>query len=174
MPAMRVRPATARDVTAIATIHVKTWQVAYQGQVPDESLERLSVDGRISAWSDILAATAWPSTGVFVAEDDGADVVGFTHVAPSRDDDSAPGTAEVTSIYVRPDAWRGGAGRSLLEAACASVRSGGFGSATLWVLDSNERARRFYEAMGWRADGRVKVDWRREFELNEVRYAVSL
>lgn len=68
---MRVRPATPRDVTAIATIHVETWQVAYRGQVPDEYFERLSVDGRISAWRDILAATAWPSTGVFVAEDNG-------------------------------------------------------------------------------------------------------
>ena len=122
-----------------------------------------------------MAATAWPSTGVFVAEDDGGDIVGFTHIAPSRDDDAPPGTAEVTSIYVRPDAWGSGAGRALLEAACASLRSGGFGSATLWVLDSNERARRFYEAMGWRADGRGKVDRRGgEFELNEVRYAVSL
>lgn len=80
----------------------------------------------------------------------------------------------MTSIYVRPDAWGSGAGRSLLVAACASLRSGGFGSATLWVLDSNERARRFYEAMGWRADGRGKVDRRGEFELKEVRYAVSL
>jgi hypothetical protein len=42
------------------------------------------------------------------------------------------------------------------------------------VLDSNERARRFYEAMGWRADGHGKVDRRGEFELNEVRYAASL
>ena len=41
---MRIRPATPRDVTAIATIHVETWQVVYRGQVPDEYLERLSVD----------------------------------------------------------------------------------------------------------------------------------
>jgi len=174
MRAMRVRPATPSDVTAIATIHVETWQVAYRSQVPEEYLEGLSVDGRISAWRDILAATAWPSTGVFVAEADGGNVVGFTHIAPSRDDDAPPGKAEVTSIYVRPDAWGSGAGRALLEAACASLRSGGFGSATLWVLDSNERARRFYEAMGWKVDGRGKVERRGDFELNEVRYAVTL
>jgi len=174
MSAMRVRPATPGDVIAIATIHVETWQVAYRGQVPDEYLERLSVDGRISAWRDIMEATEWPSTGVFVADDDCGDIVGFTHIASSRDDDAPPGTAEVTSLYVRPPAWGGGAGRSLLEAACASLRSGGFGSATLWVLGSNERARRFYEAMGWTAVGRSKVVRRGEFELNEVRYAVTL
>ena len=32
---MRVRPATPGDVTAIAIVHVETWQVAYRGQVPD-------------------------------------------------------------------------------------------------------------------------------------------
>ncbi|MGQ0745018.1 MAG: GNAT family N-acetyltransferase [Acidimicrobiales bacterium] len=171
--AMRVRPATASDVMAIAAIHVKTWQAAYRGQVPDEYLERLSVDRRISAWRDIVAATAWPSTGVFVSEDDAGDIIGFAHIAPSRDDD-AEGTGEVTSVYLSPRAWRTGVGRSLVDAACASLRSSGFSSATLWVLDTNEGARRFYEAMGWRPDGRRKVESRGEFELNEVRYGIAL
>jgi hypothetical protein len=38
------------------------------------------------------------------------------------------------------------------------------------VLDSNARARRFYEAAGFSPDGGVKVDATRGFPLTEVRY----
>ena len=40
---------------------------------------------------------------------------------------------------------------------------------TLGVSDF-ARARRFYEATGWRCDGTVKVDESRGFPLIEVRY----
>jgi hypothetical protein len=42
------------------------------------------------------------------------------------------------------------------------------------VLDTNSRARRFYEAAGWHRDGAVKQDARRGFVLNEVRYRCAL
>jgi hypothetical protein len=50
----------------------------------------------------------------------------------------------------------------------------GYGQVTLWVLASNARARRFYEAAGLRPDGAVKVDDSRGFALSEVRYRRSL
>jgi Tfp pilus assembly protein PilP len=40
----------------------------------------------------------------------------------------------------------------------------------LWVLASNERARAFYGARGWRPDGGTKTEPREGFSLNEVRY----
>ncbi|KRF23226.1 MULTISPECIES: hypothetical protein [unclassified Phycicoccus] len=46
--------------------------------------------------------------------------------------------------------------------------------ATLWVLDGNQRARRFYEHHGWRSDGAAKVDWCGDVRLDEVRYRHSL
>lgn len=42
------------------------------------------------------------------------------------------------------------------------------------VLDTNARARRFYEAAGFAPDGGVKVDDRGEFQLREVRYRRGL
>ena len=171
--AVHVRPATLDDVPRIAEIHVETWQVAYRGLVPDAVLDRLSVDRRVTAWTRIVGETSWPSTGVFVAEDNDA-VVGFAHISPSRDDGAAPEVGEVTAIHVAPQLWRRGAGRVLLLSACASLRSAGFSAATLWVLQTNERARGFYEEMGWRLDGATKVDDLGEVVLREVRYAVTL
>lgn len=171
---MKVRSATPTDASRIAEVHVATWRVAYRGQVPDAFLAGLSVERRTSAWKEIIGATSWPSTGVLVAENDAGEVAGFAHVCASRDDDARPDVGEVTSIYVAPDAWRRGAGRMLLDAATASLQAAGFTIVTLWVLDSNDPARRFYERMGWRPDGAVKVDDRGDFALRELRYATDL
>lgn len=44
----------------------------------------------------------------------------------------------------------------------------------LWVLDANARARRFYEAAGWRADGRTQYNDYGQARLQALRYAVAL
>ncbi len=41
--------------------------------------------------------------------------------------------------------------RALLRAGLDHLRGGGRQTAGLWVLDANEAACRFYEAIGWRA-----------------------
>jgi GNAT superfamily N-acetyltransferase len=132
------------------------------------------VERRTSAWSDIIDDTSWPSTGVLVAEDHSGTLVGFAHVSGSRDDDAGSEVGEVTSIYISPDVWQQGAGRALLEAASATLQAAGFSSATLWLLDTNDRARKFYERMGWQPDGAVKVDDRGDFALRELRYTTHL
>jgi hypothetical protein len=42
------------------------------------------------------------------------------------------------------------------------------------VLETNARARRFYEIAGWMADGGTKVEHRGEVELREIRYRRTL
>jgi len=61
-----------------------------------------------------------------------------------------------------------------MAAALGRLGGAGFGQVILWVLDSNARARRFYEAGGWRADGAVKRDDSFGISLTEVRYRRSL
>ncbi len=76
----------------------------------------------------------------------------------------------MTSIYLHPSSWGTGAGRALMTAGLGHLDAAGFGRATLWVLDGNKRARRFYEHGGWRSDGTTKRDDRWGFTLTEVRY----
>jgi GNAT superfamily N-acetyltransferase len=59
------------------------------------------------------------------------------------------------ALYVRPEAWGTGVAAVLYERAVAELRSRGVGTAELWVLENNLRARRFYERRGWIHD-RVK------------------
>lgn len=169
---MRIRPATREDARPIAEVHVASWRRAYRGLLPDDYLEKLSVDERESqrlAWF----ADPSPGSGVLVAEDRGR-VVGFASFGPSRDDDAPAGTGEVPAIYVDPAEVGRGIGRELLAEAEAALRAAGFGRATLWVLEANAPARRFYDKAGWTWDGAVSTH---DFDCaNEpvVRYAVDL
>jgi ribosomal protein S18 acetylase RimI-like enzyme len=171
---MELRRAVAGDELGIATVHVRTWQAAYKGQLPDALLAGLSVERRAEWWRTTLARAAGAAAeGVYVAVD-GGQIVGFVHWCPSRDEDAEPGAGEITSIYLLPDCWDRGAGRRLLTAALDALREAGSTVATLWVLGTNERARRFYEAAGMTPDGATKDDARPSVVLHEVRYAIRL
>ena len=140
-----VRWAGVEDAPAIATIHVQSWQVAYRGLVDQEYLDGLEPADRLPRWRQGLAEYVWPDRGTLVAEQDGA-VVGFAHLSTGDE-------AELHAIYVRPDAWGTGAGRALMAAAETRLAEAGCHDVVLWVLATNERARRFYAKAGWHADG---------------------
>jgi ribosomal protein S18 acetylase RimI-like enzyme len=147
---MRVRPARPEDAAAIAEVHVRTWQAAYEHVFGAEALATLDVDQRRARWEEALSESH-PGSSAFVAEADDDRVVGFASTGASGD---AEGEGELYAIYVLPAAWGSGAGPALMRAAVDSLRAAGFPAATLWVLDDNPRARRFYEREGWVADGR--------------------
>jgi GNAT superfamily N-acetyltransferase len=168
----RIRSATPDDARPVAEVHVASWRHAYRAVLPDEYLDRLSVDEREAMW---LGAFADPDkrSGAFVAEEGGR-IVGFASFCPSRDEDAPAGTGEVPAIYVEPSAMGKGVGRELLEEATAELRLAGFTRATLWVLEANERARRFYENEGWAWDGAVSTHMFDCANEPVVRYAVDL
>jgi pyridoxine 4-dehydrogenase len=166
-----IRPATPEDAGAIASVHVRAWQAAYQGLMPQDYLDRLDVGARTATWREILAA---PSD-VFVAEAADRTILGFIGLSPSRDGDRDPAaTGELQAIYLAPEAWGRGTGRQLMATAIARLASRGFSRAALWVLETNVRARRFYEAAGWTPDGVTKQDDRHGFPISEIRYARAL
>jgi GNAT superfamily N-acetyltransferase len=167
---MRVRRAQSADAEAIAVIHVRSWQAAYRGLIPQDYLDSLNPAERQPVWERLLAESRWPRRGLLVAEVD-HHVVGFTGLVPTRDQDQNPATvAEIASIYLAPEVWGGGIGKTLMVAALDTLAQASYCEATLWVLDTNTRARRFYETTGWHSDSAVKQDSTRGFDLTEIRY----
>jgi GNAT superfamily N-acetyltransferase len=77
----------------------------------------------------------------------------------------------VYAIYVREAVAGTGVGRAMFAAAEQALGTLGFDTGVLWVLEANERARRFYEAAGWRADGARATESFEALELPVVRYA---
>jgi ribosomal protein S18 acetylase RimI-like enzyme len=169
-----IRPAEPRDAAAIATCHVRTWQVAYRDQLPDDFLDALSstIEQRTQFWDRVIRAGPGRGQHQMVAVDDGA-VVGFVTFGPP-DEPSIPGAGELYAIYLDPTHWGRGYGRALMHVAERGLADAGFSEAYLWVLETNTRARRFYEIAGWVADGGRKTEHRGDVELREVRYRRSL
>lgn len=166
--AVNLRPANADDAEAIAAVHVRSWQAAYRGHIDDVYLDGLDAAERVPTLRTWLERPTW-----VVLEDAGA-VIGFAHSSASRDEDSSTDVGEITTIYIDPLFWGRGGGKLLLDSATESLRGAGFGEASLWVLDTNTRARRFYEAHGWHDDGGRKPVTIGHQDLMEVRYRTDL
>jgi GNAT superfamily N-acetyltransferase len=160
-----VRRATVTDAPDLGRLHVRAWQAAYRGQMPDDYLDGLSAEERAAGWRRALGRDR-DRDPVLVAER--ADrVVGFAVVGPARDPAAA---GELYAINVDPDHWGTGAGRALLEAAQLELTRLGYGEAVLWVLPGNHRARRFYEVAGWASDGARRTSEVWGAVVDEVRY----
>ncbi|WP_052573725.1 GNAT family N-acetyltransferase [Haloferula sp. BvORR071] len=161
-----IREATFQDATAIARIHVGTWRIAYAGIVSDDYLASLSVEKRIKSWEERLTDGR---TTILVAEKDGQ-VIAWASGGASRDAD-AGSDAEVYAIYVSPEHWACGVGSELMTRMEDSLPDRG--STTLWVLQDNQRAIRFYHRIGYRPDGTRKEIRLGDADLCEVRFRKS-
>ena len=174
---LELRHATVADADGIAEVHVRSWQEAYRGLMPQEVLDGLSVSERAANWARILGETGRASQTLVVL--DGSRVVGWASFGDARDADadgagSAVGTGELWGIYAHPDAWSTGVGHLLISAVEDTLREAGHETAYLWVLAGNDRASGFYERHGWHADGASKVDERPGLVLNELRHVKRL
>lgn len=150
---LTLRHATPADAPELATAHVAAWHTACRDIVPESFVQDFTVERRTARFRQSLATDAEET---YVAESDGQ-VLGFLTLGDGRDADTAPQTTgEIWGIYLSPEHWRKGIGRFLAEQGDNMLASRGRTVATLWVLEANDQARRFYEAMGYRTDGTTK------------------
>lgn len=165
-----MRRAAVADARIVAVIRNRGWQSAYRGHMPDAYLDALSVDDTAARWRARLADE---TNYIFICEHEGR-AVGFVATARSRDEDAADKAGEIVCLHILPEEWRKGYGRRLLDAALAHLTAEGFADVTLWVLQGNERACRFYEALGFARDGATKVERLDGLELQEFRFRRKL
>jgi GNAT superfamily N-acetyltransferase len=170
-----IREATVTDARAIAEVHVEGWAWGYRGLLPDEVIAARDVEAREAQWREGFTEGWHDGDACFVAVDAGR-VVGFVACGPAVDEHVPPpiGSGEVYSIYLRDGVQGTGVGRELFARAEEAMRANGFERAVLWVLEANDRSRRFYERAGWRWDGTVSEHRFDCANLPIVRYATDL
>jgi phosphoribosylanthranilate isomerase len=139
---IRLRRATPGDADTLGLVHVAAWREAYSGLLPDEVLTGLDPQQRAAMWREAIAHGAT----VHLAEQNGA-IVGFGSSGEQRDP-SLPFSGEIRALYVLKRAQRRGVGRMLMAAMAHDLLAQGRVSASLWVIERNMPARRFYEALG--------------------------
>jgi ribosomal protein S18 acetylase RimI-like enzyme len=146
-----IRQATAADADVISEILVAAGRVAWgpflgESRVEEANRGRMHPADLVAIDEEgVLAFVAWNLT-----------------------------TGEIERLYTHPRGWRRGAGRALLERAVEALRAAGLEQAWLVTEERNEGARRFYERVGWREDGPVRVREWQGVRLREPRYVKDL
>jgi len=161
-----VRAAVPEDSYDVARVQVRSWQWAYRGLLAQEYLDNLTPEVWASRYTFGRIGLKLPSTQVAV---DGSTICGLVTTGLCRDVDLS-NFGELMAIYVDPAHMSIGVGRLLTSAARERLRRVGLMQASLWVLDGNVRARRFYELDGWRCDGTHRTSRYGDVPVQEVRY----
>jgi putative acetyltransferase len=131
MKDVRLRPYRADDLEPTIVLWRRSWRAA----VPD-----VDFDARLDWWRKRWTEELVPSNTIIVAERAGV-IVGFVVIDPE--------SGWLDQIVVDPDRWRTGIARNLIEAAKGICPDG----IRLDVNQTNERALRFYERIGFVCTG---------------------
>jgi ribosomal protein S18 acetylase RimI-like enzyme len=153
---LKLREAKPADAPKLAEIHVAAWRAAYRGLMPDDFLAALSVAERLKLWE--REVTRRGPAKLALADLDGV-LAGFCLFGPTRDETPSE-AAEIYAVNVHPDFWRQGTGQLLCEHAVREAAAREYKAMTLWTMTGNDRARRFYERLGYAADGAERSNTR--------------
>jgi GNAT superfamily N-acetyltransferase len=164
-----IRAASVADAAAVSAVQRASWLAAYgeiieisliERVVPPDDGARVRQSFRVRPWQRMIVA-------VDDSPDAGARVVGYASYGPELEVLAAPwphpmsqaGAAgqvgELYALYVDPGWWSTGAGRALITRVLDRLAP--YPAVTLWVLEQNARARRFYARAGFAPDGAVNV-----------------
>ena len=140
-----IRAAVVEDAAAIAAVRVESWRTTYRGVIPDAYLDGMRVEDSAALWARILATPRGDRRIVHVAETE-AGVLGF--VAAMKLQEAKFGFhAELTGIYLKPEAQRFGIGRLLMAETARACMVEGAEDMLVWVITQNQTARNFYEML---------------------------
>lgn len=158
---MRIRPLESpSDLRGVHRVNVLAWRAAYEGLVPEETLDARSIDVPDDALEERFEELDGDDEAFLVAVDDDGDVRGYVRVRWGDDTKAFvdPGEAGLKEIYVHPDDWNDGVGTRLLERGLAEI-PGGRTAVKLEMLAGNELAQSFYTSRGFEHAGSRRAEF---------------
>jgi ribosomal protein S18 acetylase RimI-like enzyme len=161
----KIRYADISDAKTLGEIHSRSWKVTYKGIVPNEILENITIEKRQKYFEK--AQTDGREEDAIIFKDNEA--VGFICIGKCRDADKPDIYGEIWGIYLLPGYWKMGIGSELINWGLNELKKRHYSKITLWVLEENINARKFYEKNGFKHDGTVK-EITIGNKLNEYRY----
>lgn len=143
-----VRHGTQEDIDAAVAV----WRAA--------EIQRRGTQSIPNAHEDLVRAVIRRAEIFVVVAGERSEVVGVALGEPGREDDGAgpkvPGLWHISMIFVSPDRWGQGIGRSVVGSILQEARALGYDRAQLWTDVDNTRAQRLYEAFHFVRSGREK------------------
>ena len=149
-----IRKAILGDESSIAKVHIRSWQEAYRGLLPQNYLDNLcaKLNERTQMW---INAIKNPQRWTWVATIDN-EIVGFIIFGPPRDQ-NRDGFIELGAIYLLEEYKNKKIGISLLMTGFNYFKSQGYDKCYCWVLKGNPTIN-FYEKTGALFSGQSKFD----------------
>jgi ribosomal protein S18 acetylase RimI-like enzyme len=136
-----IREANAADISALADLHVRTWNATYP-----EVEKKPSYEIRERQWRAAFEVTDG-SWFCFVVEDETGELVGFAKGTSYHHRDLPEYAGELSKIYLLREYQRLGWGRRLVGHVARRFLSQGVSSMVLFADPQNPSCR-FYEALG--------------------------
>jgi GNAT superfamily N-acetyltransferase len=161
-----IRSASAADAPGIGAVQRESWLAAYESIIGRPTIERVMPpdDGarirqtfRARPWQRMVVALAGDAIVGYASFGPELDVLGAEWPQPRTEAGRRGEVAELYALYVHPAWWSTGAGRALMGRVLARTARAGYQRITLWVLEDNARARRFYDRAGFVPDGASNI-----------------
>ncbi|UOY89874.1 GNAT family N-acetyltransferase [Bacillus glycinifermentans] len=149
---VKIRKAASADAKGIARVHVDSWKTTYADIIPDEYLQNLAYEKQEQLWINNI-----PQGGVYVAENDDGEIVGFSSGGAERSGKYSGYDGELYAIYILKEHQGQGIGRALFKPVIDELKRMRIGSMLVLVLEENA-SRQFYEALGGQKIDAVEVE----------------
>lgn len=169
MAKVDIRWATLQDWSTLGAIHSESYRSAYEGIMPEDYLSKFTVEQRQSYYQKALIEDNEKISLILVDDEP----VGCMTIGNCRDTDLNDTFGEIWAIYLLKDFWGKGYGKMLLLWGLERLKELDYRNVSLWVLNENTSARRFYVSLGFTHDGTEQVI-ARGVELVQARYRKSL
>lgn len=132
-----IRPGTPADLQNIAKLQIASWRDAYADSLPPEYLGQPVVDDLTTRWNNLDLTKG----DILLVAEGTNGIQGFIMILMKD-------TPYVDNLHIDPKLRRSGIGKALLKAAASTLIEKGETSVYLTVLTDNDRAIKFYQAMG--------------------------
>ncbi|MCC2647132.1 MAG: family N-acetyltransferase [Rickettsiaceae bacterium] len=152
-----IREAILEDAEAIASIHVRSWQIAYRGILEQNFLDNLNLEDNINRRKKGLS----DGLGIHLVVTYNGTIIGFSDGNEARIEKFTQNglkklkgkIGEIKTLYIVQEYQARGIGKALFQEMIQRLKREGFCTIILWALADNVKAIKFYEAQGG-----VKID----------------
>lgn len=160
------------EAWVLASLEIASWQASYAEQLDASWLDELDPSKLARRWRERLFKARFDEDRVWLLKHEGQ-ALGFCWTGDAAPDE-AGFCAEVFMLYLHPEITGKGLGTALWEVVLEDLRGRGYPWLQVWVLESHDRARRFYERLGLRFEGSTRTDTVGPDQVEVVRYDMPL
>ena len=165
-----IRYANKDDADTIALINSKSFQQTFRGIIPEDFLEERFSYERLKErlYKELNEGT---TISCIMYKDD----IPVGMLTFAQDDYKERDNSEIDlwRIYLLPEYWGQNLGKEFIDWGIKELTRKGYEKVALWVVEENERARKFYEKVCFAHDGEIRII-NPGREIKEYRYIKTL